>query len=51
MIATAVTAALASYLIARRRARATAVQSAVTPIQPGEKHLTNVFAKAKKYNM
>ena len=51
MIAAAVTAALASYLIARRRARPTAEHTAATQALPGEKHLTNVFAKAKKYNM
>ena len=51
MIATAVTAALASYLIARRRARSSEEHTTATPALPGEKHLTNVFAKAKKYNM
>ena len=51
MIAAAVAAALASYLVARRRARTTVEHTAVSSASPGEKHLTNVFAKAKKYNM
>ena len=51
MIAAAVAAALASYLVARRRTRSSEEHTAATPALPGDKHLTNVFAKAKKYNM
>ena len=51
MIAAAVAAALASYLVARRRARSTVGHTTASPALPGDKHLTNVFAKAKKYNM
>ena len=51
MIAAAVAAALASYLVARRRARNSVDYTAATAANPGGKHLTNVFAKAKKYNM
>ena len=51
MIAAAATAALATYLISRKRARK-AIQIPVgTASTPGGTHLTNVFAKAKKYNM
>ena len=51
IIAAAATAALATYLIARRRARTITDQPMARPVQGETHHLTNVFAKAKKYNM
>ena len=51
MIAAAATMALATYLISRRRARKTMQEPVASSFVPGEKHLTGVFAKAKKYNM
>lgn len=51
MIAAAATAALATYLIARKRSRMQTHQPQAASPTPGDKHLTNVFAKAKKYNM
>ncbi len=51
MIAAAATAAIATYLIARKRSKSQTEELSTAPVTPGDKHLTNVFAKAKKYNM
>jgi hypothetical protein len=52
MIVAAVTAAaFATYLALRKKSRKALIEPIARPATPAEKHITNVFARAKKYSM
>ena len=51
MIIAAATAAVATYVLARRRANKTVHVPEMNTSTTGSKHLTDVFARAKKTNM
>ncbi len=52
MIVAGVTAAaFATYLVLRNKSRKGLPEPIPSSTTPGEKHITNVFARAKKYSM